>query len=649
MSLFSRLLGSLFSRLMGYTTVLLLMILVFVALVVGTWTKFSFEDRLNVQTQRYTAVLAKVLTIPDLSDEDQLEWVCDLLRGLPDTQEFRSIAVVDASGKQHCYQQNTPQTPAAPPWFISIVDMEINPANSAINQGWAPWKLTIVPYAENAYDELWKLTINTLWGLLALLVIACLGSYKALQTLLDPLRQVVVQAKNIGERRFTKIDIPSTTEFADVAQSMNDLSDRIESMLSDEAALLKDKKASYDFDEVTGLLNRETFIDQFSARLNRENEEAIGSVALIRLLNLAEMNREYGRGLIDNLLKEVGAALNRLSDDDSYGGYCSVGRLNGADICAVATNETNAKNLADTMQRTVAKILATHNIDERYTIAAACIDYELGDKTGELLASMDGALAQSELQAGVPIVPAQRANKTDPKRASQRFWHENLESALSDGGLRLVWFPVLRKDQSIIHLEGMARLSIDNQEFNAGDFMPWVFRLGLGQTFDRAVVTEALKNLLSETERLHVNLSADSLKGAEFTAWLDKTLKNTLAETARFGMEISETAIIGAQSSFEALRTTLKPHGCQLGIEHMGYRPEIIAMLGRLGPDYLKVDSLYTQELSTNHGNRSVLSSFSGVAKSLGIDCIAEGVNTVDDIDQSFALGAKGVSGRAVG
>ena len=639
---------SLFSRLMWYTFFLLVAILGFTTLVVSQWTVHSFEDRLSVQAENSVGVLSRVLSRSDLTADDDLNEACTWLSTVPNTLEFRSVELFDESGNQRCYQTNTPQSPIAPKWFIRNIEIEIIPATQPVQQGWVTWKLTGIPYEANAYDELWNLAINTFWGVLALLVSASIGGFWALQKLLDPLRQVVVQAKSIGDRRFTKIAIPTTTEFADVARSMNDLSDRIQSMLTDEAALLKDKKATYDFDEVTGLLNRETFIDQFSARLNRENEESIGSVALIRLLNLAEMNREYGRGLIDNLLKDVGAALNRLSGDDLYGGYCSVGRLNGADICAVATNESNAKNLADTMQRTVARVLVKHNIDVRYRVAAACIDYELGDNTGELLASIDQALAQSELQAGVPIVPAQRANKTDPERASQKFWYENLASALSDGGLHLVWFPVLRKDQSVIHLEGMARLSVENQEFNAGDFMPWVFRLGLGQAFDQAVVTEALKCLLVKEERLHINLSADSLKGAEFSAWLDETLKGASADTARFGMEISETAIIGAQSSFEALRTILKPHGCQLGIEHMGYRPEIIAELGRLGPDYLKVDSLYTQELSTNQGNRSVLTSFSGVAKSLGIDCIAEGINTAEDIEQSFALGARGVSGRAV-
>lgn len=641
---------SLFSRLMWYTFFLLVAILGFTTLVVSQWTVNSFEDRLSVQAENSVGALSRALSLSDLSDINDLDHpICTLLASVPDTLEFRSVELIDESGNRRCYQTNTPHLPAAPDWFTHSIDIEITPATQPIQQGWVTWDLIGIPYEANAYDELWNLAINTFWGVLALLVSASIGGFWALQKLLDPLRQVVVQAKNIGERRFTKITIPTTTEFADVARSMNNLSDRIQSMLSDEATLLKDKKASYDFDDVTGLLNRETFIDQFNARLKRENEESIGSVALIRLLGLADMNREYGRGLIDNLLKDIGIALNRLSGDDFYGGYCSVGRMNGADICAVATNENNAKNLADTMQRTVAKILATHNIDKRYAVAAACIDYELGDSTGDLLSAMDSALAQSELQEGTPIIPAQRNTQTEAKLANQKFWYDNLASALSDGGLRLVWFPVLRKDQSVIHLEGMARLSIDNQEFSAGDFMPWVFRLGLGQAFDRAVVLEALKNLSSQNERLHVNLSADSLKGAAFSIWLDETLQSASVETARFGMEISETAIIGAQSSFEALRTILKPHGCQLGIEHMGYRPEIIAELGNLGPDYLKVDSLYTQELTTNPGNRSVLNSFGGVAKSLGIDCIAEGISTAEDIEQSFALGVKGVSGRAVG
>ena len=92
----------------------------------------------------------------------------------------------------------------------------------------------------------------------------------------------------------------------------------------------------------------------------------------------------------------------------------------------------------------------------------------------------------------------------------------------------------------------------------------------------------------------------------------------------------------------------MKTHGGQLGIDHMGYRPEIIVDLGRLGPSYLKIDSLYTQNLRENEGNQAVVNSFSGVARSLGIDSIVEGVTALGDRDAAFNIGVKGVYGPAI-
>ena len=63
-----------------------------------------------------------------------------------------------------------------------------------------------------------------------------------MKKLLVPLKEVVAQAKSVGERRFTKIAIPSTREFADVARSMNELSDRVETMLVNEASALRERE-----------------------------------------------------------------------------------------------------------------------------------------------------------------------------------------------------------------------------------------------------------------------------------------------------------------------------------------------------------------------------------------------------------------------
>ena len=123
--------------------------------------------------------------------------------------------------------------------------------------------------------------------------------------------------------------------------------------------------------------------------------------------------------------------------------------------------------------------------------------------------------------------------------------------------------------------------------------------------FDKAVVRSALELLPGKEERLHVNLSGESLKGDAFTQWLDSLLSTTSGDFSRLGFEVSESAVLAAKDQFENLVSTMTSLGCQVGIEHMGYRPEIIAELGKLGPSYLKIDSLYTQNLSGERGEQS--------------------------------------------
>ena len=112
-------------------------------------------------------------------------------------------------------------------------------------------------------------------------------------------------------------------------------------------------------------------------------------------------------------------------------------------------------------------------------MAAACIQYEYGDGIGDLFTAMDGALAQSELQSGGSVVPAELNKAANDQRSTQMFWQRHLETALTNNQLSLHWYPVKDKQNAMLHLEGMARLTIEGEEYNAGQFMPWVFRLGL--------------------------------------------------------------------------------------------------------------------------------------------------------------------------
>jgi EAL domain-containing protein (putative c-di-GMP-specific phosphodiesterase class I)/GGDEF domain-containing protein len=643
---------SLLKRLWLSIGVLLLTVFTVTLAVFGLSGSATLEEQLRIKTENTTLTTAQFLAIEAESlGLDRLDSVIPELRlkSLTDLGEFQTVELRDPSGATVFKSENSPPPTQAPEWFKRIFAVETYPFSQPVMLGWDNWELSLTAFGGSAYDELWRASKRSAFAMLAAFLVAGFIGQIILSRLLQPLDNVVSQAAAIGQRRFSQIAVPTTTEFAAVAKSMNELSERVQSMLSDEAVALKNKKETSDLDETTRLLNRDTFIDQLATKLSRENEEALGSIALIRILGLADMNRDYGRFAIDNLLMDVGSALNSLRGEDAYGAFCSIGRMNGADVCAIATNETNAKNLADIMQRSVRSVLEQHGIDPRYAVAASCIEYQYGDGIGDLLTAMDSALAQSELQAGVPVVPAELSQSSSDARATQIFWQQHLADALTNNQLTLSWYPVKAKNNDTLHLEGMARLAIGTEEFNAGQFLPWVFRLGLAQAFDKAVVDSAIEQLDShDGQRLHVNLSAESVRGNDFCEWLNQRLESSTCDITKLGFELSESAVLVAKDNFGQLVATATQFGCQVGIEHMGYRPEIIAELGKLGPSYLKIDSLYTQMLTTNEGNRAVVSSLSGVARSLGVNAIAEGISTLEDRDAVFELGAKGASGRAI-
>ena len=255
----------------------------------------------------------------------------------------------------------------------------------------------------------------------------------------------------------------------------------------------------------------------------------------------------------------------------------------------------------------------------------------------------------SEQQAGNPIVMGMRTNQSPSTIKDQaRYWSNELELVLEPGKLELALFPVANETGGLIHNEGMARLRAGETVHSAGEFMPWVFRLGKGNEFDQAVMAAALKTIDETQKPTHINLSSNSLGNKPLTDWLKAELKNRETDSSLLGVEVPESAVLANPEGFTALVRSLRPMGIEVGIEHVGFQVSVISQLADLGASYLKIDGMFSADVEANLGNRAALRTFVNVSQSLGIECIAEGVSTEKDIVELFGLGLSGVCGRAV-
>ena len=636
---------SIYKRLWIGLAALMLTVFCVTFILFGMAASSSSEDQLAIETDKNANTLALLLSQTVLDPVD-LELTLSTTVNL---SEFEYVRIVDAAGDTVFERSNPIPSYNSPQWFRTLFSVDNAPSSALVQQGWQTWSLELKSFDGATYDELWRVAVNNVLAMLGAFIVAGIIGNLALKRLLRSLTDVVNQARAIGDRRFYSIDVPATLEFAEVAESMNELSSRVKGMLEREASKLNKQREHTDIEPITGLLNRDTFVSRLSAKLDAEGEESAGSLGLIRIQNLADLNRNFGRRVIDELLKSIGEAVSGLQSDEYYGQYCSIGRLNGSDVCAFATNETNGKNLADLLQRLTQNTLREHGLIETSDVAAACIDFEMGDATGELLSALDGALAMSEQQAGNPIVMGMRTNQSSSTIKDQaRYWSDELELILEPGKLELALFPVANEAGGLIHNEGMARLRAGETLHTAGEFMPWVFRLGKGKEFDKAVMAAALDEIDQTQKRTHINLSSESLGNQPLANWLNVELENRATDGRLLGVEVPESAVLANPEGFTALVRNLRPMGVEVGIEHVGFQVSVISQLADLGASYLKIDGMFSADVEANLGNRAALRTFVNVSQSLGIECIAEGVSTEKDIAELFELGLSGVCGRAV-
>ena len=101
-------------------------------------------------------------------------------------------------------------------------------------------------------------------------------------------------------------------------------------------------------------------------------------------------------------------------------------------------------------------------------------------------------------------------------------------------------------------------------------------------------------------------------------------------------------------TGFATLQDCLGKFGVQLGLDHVGFRVEDIGLLSELGVAYLKVDAVFVRDLANSVGKRSLLQTYATITKTLGIDCIAEGVSSAEEWHAVFEAGATGASGPEV-
>lgn len=622
-------------------------ILAFVgSLSISIWSARAY---LAQQLERKNSDNASSLAL-SMTQQDKDPVNVDLqVSALFDTGYYQEISVTDPFGKVISQRLQDKTEASAPGWFIELFPIPSKPGLAQVSDGWKQYAtVKVVSHNQFAYKALWEqLARLMMWFGIGGVVVGGVGVL-FLKSIGRSLKDVVTQAVALGERRFITVPEPKPIELRTVTHAMNAMVERIKAIFAEEAARLDALRRKVNRDAVTGLSSREYFMSHLREILSGETFGSVGSLVFVRLLNVDQINAQLGHQRADVMLKELGAVLYEAGNDQPGQ---RAGRMKGGEFAVVCpTFEDPAAAAKDIHERLMTRWLPNWSAEIPDLFHLAAVQYQRNQSIGSLMTGVDEALARAETLGANSCFADSGAQKRMSVPAEQ--WRTLLTEAVGGGHLSLVFYPVVRGGNGVaLHQEGVIRLKPGGGDtvLSAGDFMPMAAKLNLTAPIDLGVVRLAIEHLRLGAGDVAVNLSAETIGDFNFRNQLVELLKGHPDMCKRLLFEVPEYGAFRAFDAFCDLARTLKQLGCRVGIEYFGQRFAESDKLASLGLDYIKVHPSYVQDIVNNAGNQEFLRGLCRAAHGLGIEVIALGVASKDDLALLAELGFDGATGPAIG
>lgn len=394
-------------------------------------------------------------------------------------------------------------------------------------------------------------------------------------------------------------------------------------------------------DPLTGLDNRNRFVERMLEALAAATPEAGVAVLLMDLDNFKDLNNTLGHDAGDQLLCLLGERLRQqLRSADS------LARLGGDEFAVLVAPATPQSALAAAHHYlgllnqpfAVRGISMTLNA----TVGIA-LSPDHGETVGSLLQHAEVAMYWGKAQHN--SLALYRA-ELDSHSLLRLALMSELKGAIESQQLSLYFQPKLNiASRTLLGVECLVRWIHPQHGFIAPDeFIPLAEQTGNICALTRWVIRTAL----AQTQSWHaaglllktaVNISALDLLDPDFAAYVACQLKEHQVDPASLVIEITESAVMSDPALAMQQLEELRQLGVWLSIDDYGTGYSSMAQLKRLPVDELKIDKSFVSELPGNPDDEIIVRSTIELAHNMGLKVVAEGVETLAVLEQLDQLG----------
>ncbi|MEQ8982069.1 MAG: EAL domain-containing protein, partial [Deltaproteobacteria bacterium] len=145
--------------------------------------------------------------------------------------------------------------------------------------------------------------------------------------------------------------------------------------------------------------------------------------------------------------------------------------------------------------------------------------------------------------------------------------------------------------------------------------------------------------------RVAVNVSARQLEDQTFVDTVSDLLEETALPARNLELEITESILIEQSARSHRMLEALQRLGVRLAMDDFGTGYSSLAYLVNYPIDILKIDKSFVEQLLTSNRHRAIVSAIVGLGRSLDLEIVAEGVETVEQLESLRDIGCRSIQG----
>ncbi|MFO0523366.1 MAG: EAL domain-containing protein [bacterium] len=405
------------------------------------------------------------------------------------------------------------------------------------------------------------------------------------------------------------------------------------------------------FDPLTGLPNRMLIEDRLQMALAAaEREGSRVAVMFVDLDHFKTVNDSLGHPVGDRLLVAVAKRLrSTLRDADS------IGRLGGDEFLLVLPQVDGPDAAARVARKLLTALEDPFDIQGHALTVNASIGIGIYPEDGTtphlLVQNADAAMyhAKEEGRAGHRFF----TRELSVRAARSLAIEHGIRRGLRDGEFELWYQPVYAlADGCVVGMEALIRWRRATGELWApGDFIGIAEERGLIGRLGRWVLEAACSFAAARAREglpalpISVNLSPLQLRQPGLAAMVDGTLREAGVPPAMIELEVTESSIMHDIAAAIEVLQQLRTLGVRVAVDDFGTGHSSMAWLRQLPIDKLKIDRAFVANLPTNEVDTVIFRTIVSMARTLGIQTVAEGVESQAQFDCVRTLGCDLVQG----